>query len=132
MLLNFDIFQPAMRNTLCLEDVVNRLLNTTNSTFWKDTNSLVQLNKQSIFVSGGIITRRLNQRENPDLYPEVRSIKPLCVQNNGSKQFIISGANLKSGDKISVHCRIQGMSWCPWVRLNEGVECREAYSSCCS
>lgn len=110
MLLTFDIFKPAMRDTLCLEDVVNRLLHTTNSTFWKDTNMLVQFNNQSLFVSRGIISRRLNQRDNPDLYPDIRSIKPLCVQTDGSKQFKISGAGSKFDENISIHCRVHGMS----------------------
>eukprot|EP00210_Caulerpa_lentillifera_P001128 g1087.t1 len=106
--LNFDIFRPANNNVLCLEDVVNRLIHYTDSTFWKHITMMVQLDSYSMLVSSGVITRRFDIRENPSLYPNVKSIKPVCVLHTGSREFTITGANLSYDEHISIHCRIQG------------------------
>lgn len=112
MYLNFDIFQPKTKDTLCLDGVVKRLLASPSSSFWKDTKMLVQLNSDSMFVSSGLVAKRLSLGENPDLYPNVQNIAPVCVLRDATRHFTITGSNLDSDADISIHCRIQGMLKC--------------------
>jgi len=106
--LNFDIFQPKTKDTLSLDGVVERLLASPSSSFWKDTKMLVQLNNDSMFVSSGLVAKRLNLGENPDLYPNVQNIAPVCVLRDARRDFTITGSNFNSDADIAIHCRIQG------------------------
>eukprot|EP00210_Caulerpa_lentillifera_P009035 g8623.t1 len=123
--LNFDIFQPKTKYPLNLEGVIERLVASQNSSFWKDTKLLVQLNNESMFVSSGFVAKRFNSQESPDIYPKVQRVSPVCVVRNGTKNFTIKGVNLYSDD-ISIHCRIQGKFVATAAVRNKGE-----MESCC-
>jgi len=105
--LTFDSFQPSC-SEVSVDDAVAILLSSQIS-FWRQHDMMVQMGNCSRWVSAGKVQASCSLESNRDLYPVVKSVRPVCVLSAApSHRFILRGDNLDPIENISVYCRTEG------------------------
>jgi len=63
----------------------------------------------SVRVSKGAVGEFWNREEDCDLYPQVRSVRPVCIySSDSSRGLAVTADNIESRARYAIHCRIKG------------------------